>query len=137
MGHDESAEFQQLPIRQVMSRIARGQIKLEWIGSISVAKGANPRGVASASMNAIRAEQLAARAKVYFSEDKYAEAFICQLQSLVIEDSIGNLAGISSDLGNLGQCTGNWASRIKQRSVFAVHPRSTARCFRTCRPALR
>jgi tetratricopeptide (TPR) repeat protein len=88
-------------LQEILAGIARGDIQARQIGSVGVADSADPRNVAGAVKAAADAKDLAALARQFQTQGRLTQAFTCFLQSLVLEDLIGNLYGIASDLGNL------------------------------------
>jgi tetratricopeptide (TPR) repeat protein len=88
-------------MKDLISKLLKGEATLTQIGSITVAKNANPEGVATAVKTADQATKLSQQAKVLMQQNRFAEAATYLQQSVVLEDSIGNKYGMASDLGNL------------------------------------
>lgn len=86
---------------EFLKNIVQGKTTVNMIGSAGVASSANPRGVAAAVQTSLQAKNFSRRAKELLSQGNFDEAAIYLTQSLVLEDSVGNLQGVASDLGNL------------------------------------
>jgi len=95
---DEKAD----ELKALIQKIESGEGKIAQIGSVVVGSGADPYGAATAVRISIQATEIAQRGMELWRQGHLEAASTCLVQSLVLEDAIGNLSGISSDLGNLG-----------------------------------
>ena len=86
---------------RVLSSIATGELVVSRIGSVGVAKGANPAGVASAMRAKHEAQEYARAGLQEKQRGRYSSALQLFMNSLAIEDDIGDFFGMASDLGNL------------------------------------
>jgi tetratricopeptide (TPR) repeat protein len=84
-----------------MNKILLGKASVEQIGSARVAEDANPQGVVSALETARRAQEFSMMAKKLWKAGRLEEAVQSLGQSVVLEESNGNLYGVVSDLGNI------------------------------------
>jgi hypothetical protein len=87
--------------KDLMNKILLGNASVEQIGSTRVANDANPQGVVSALETARRAQEFSMMAKNLWKAGRLEEAVQSLGQSVVLEESIGNLYGVVSDLGNI------------------------------------
>lgn len=90
-----------MDFKEFCSKIASKEIVVKGINGINVADNADPNNVAKAVEMAKQADQLSQQAKSLFMQNRFEEATTYLAQSIVLEDSLGNLFGVASDLGNL------------------------------------
>ena len=90
-------------LKELIKKILAGKTSVNRIGSARVALGADPSGVVVALETAALAEEFARSAKELRRKGEVEAAIQGFCRSVVLEEFVGNLWGISSDLGNVAE----------------------------------
>jgi hypothetical protein len=90
-----------ISLRELLRKVRSGEAEVQRLGSTRVAADADKGGVASAMENDLLAQSFSSRAKRLSLEGDTSGALHWLCQSIVIQESTGNISGICSDLGNM------------------------------------
>jgi hypothetical protein len=107
-----------MDFNSIARRILSREASVQRIGSIPVAPEANPYGVVEAMEMRNQAECLSTQGQDFFRKGQPNRAITCLCQSIVLEDAIGNMWGLISDLGNIAEIYRHCQEYEKAENIF-------------------
>lgn len=107
-----------MSLNKFLRAIADGKASVRRIGSVNVAKDANPHGVADAIKDRNLAVDLSQEGQQLFLVGQSDSAITRLCESIVLEDSLGNVWGLVSDLGNIAEIYRHQKEYDKAENIF-------------------
>lgn len=104
--------------KSIAKSILSGEASVRRIGSVRVAGDSERHGVVEAMEMLDQAKDLSRRGQEFFLQGEPDRAITCLCQSIVLEDAIGNMWGLASDLGNIAEIYRHCREYEKAENIF-------------------